>query len=170
MQVMVRRAREDIGEGRNADYQIGEADLQGEEERHQEEDEQEKQRRQDDEPAPRIARPLEDGRVNDRPLPPCRQDKLSAVSTQRESAAPAAAAPPGGGRSRRSRQRQRLIDACIAALHLYGPSRTTVEKVVALAGLSPGIVRFYFDSKDAMLVASLAYLAAEFQEHVLNPV
>lgn len=68
------------------------------------------------------------------------------------------------------RQRQRLIDACISALHIYGPSRTTVEKVVAIAGLSPGIVRFYFDSKAAMLVASLAHLAAEFEESVLQPV
>jgi len=77
----------------------------------------------------------------------------------------------GGGGSRiRQRQRQRLIDACISALHIYGPSRTTVEKVVALADLSPGIVRFYFDSKAAMLVASLEYLAAEFGERVLVPV
>ncbi len=68
------------------------------------------------------------------------------------------------------RKRQRLIDACISALHLYGPSRTTVEKVVAIAKLSPGIVRFYFDSKDAMLVASLSYLAAEFEERVLGEV
>jgi TetR/AcrR family transcriptional repressor of bet genes len=68
------------------------------------------------------------------------------------------------------RQRQRLIDACISALHLYGPSRTTVEKVVAIADLSPGIVRFYFDSKDAMLVASLAHLAAEFDQRVREPV
>ena len=45
-----------------------------------------------------------------------------------------------------------------------------MEKVVALADLSPGIVRFYFDSKDAMLVASLAYLAAEFEERVMVPV
>src|ERR1700730_10468486 len=36
--------------------------------------------------------------------------------------------------------------------------------------MSPGIVRFYFDSKDAMLVASLAYLAAEFEERVMAPV
>ncbi|HEX6509179.1 MAG TPA: TetR family transcriptional regulator C-terminal domain-containing protein, partial [Chloroflexota bacterium] len=64
----------------------------------------------------------------------------------------------------------RLIEACISALHIHGPSRTTVEKVVALADLSPGIVRFYFDSKDAMLVASLAYLAAEFEERVMAPV
>ena len=71
--------------------------------------------------------------------------------------------PPSRPRARgsriRQRQRQRLIDACISALHIYGPSRTTVEKVVALADLSPGIVRFYFDSKAAMLVASLEYLA-----------
>lgn len=45
-----------------------------------------------------------------------------------------------------------------------------MEKVVAIADLSPGIVRFYFDSKDAMLVASLGYLAAEFEERVLVPV
>jgi phenylpropionate dioxygenase-like ring-hydroxylating dioxygenase large terminal subunit len=68
------------------------------------------------------------------------------------------------------RQRQRLIDACISALHIYGPSRTTVERVVALADLSPGIVRFYFDSKAAMLVASLEFLAAEFEQRVQVPV
>jgi TetR/AcrR family transcriptional repressor of bet genes len=73
-------------------------------------------------------------------------------------------------RAGRSRQRQRLIDACISALHLYGPSRTTVEKVVAIAKMSPGIVRFYFDSKAAMLVASLQFLAAEFEERLLIPV
>jgi TetR/AcrR family transcriptional repressor of bet genes len=78
--------------------------------------------------------------------------------------------PQGGGSRIRQRQRQRLIDACISALHIYGPSNTTVEKVVALADLSPGIVRFYFDSKAAMLVASLEHLAAEFGERVLVPV
>ena len=69
-----------------------------------------------------------------------------------------------------NRQRQRLIDACISALHIYGPSRTTVEKVVAIAKLSPGIVRFYFASKAAMLVASLQFLATEFEDQVLAPV
>jgi AcrR family transcriptional regulator/nitrite reductase/ring-hydroxylating ferredoxin subunit len=82
----------------------------------------------------------------------------------------AARAADGPARASRSRQRQRLIDACISALHIHGPSRTTVEKVVAIANLSPGIVRFYFDSKAAMLVASLQYLAAEFEDRVLLPV
>jgi len=91
------------------------------------------------------------------------------VAAPRDSAETAVAAPGGGSRIRQ-RQRQRLIDACISALHIYGPSRTTVEKVVALADLSPGIVRFYFDSKAAMLVASLDHLAREFEERVLAPV
>jgi TetR/AcrR family transcriptional regulator, transcriptional repressor of bet genes len=73
-------------------------------------------------------------------------------------------------RNAHGRQRQRLIDACISALHIYGPSRTTVEKVVAIAKMSPGIVRFYFASKAAMLVASLQFLAAEFEEQLLMPV
>lgn len=68
------------------------------------------------------------------------------------------------------RQRQRLIDACITALHLYGPTGTTVARVVAIAELSPGIVRFYFRSKAAMLVASLQFLATEFEERVVIPV
>jgi TetR/AcrR family transcriptional regulator, transcriptional repressor of bet genes len=73
-------------------------------------------------------------------------------------------------RNPRSEQRQRLIDACISALHIYGPSRTTVEKVTAIAKMSPGIVRFYFASKASMLVASLQFLAAEFEEQVMVPV
>jgi TetR/AcrR family transcriptional repressor of bet genes len=78
--------------------------------------------------------------------------------------------PAPRARQSHGRQRQRLIEACISALHIYGPSRTTVEKVVAIAKMSPGIVRFYFDSKAAMLVASLQFLAAEFEERVLVPV
>jgi len=95
---------------------------------------------------------------------------VSSVSSQQADSASPPAATDGGGSRIRQRQRQRLIDACISALHIYGPSRTTVEKVVALADLSPGIVRFYFDSKAAMLVASLEYLATEFGERVLVPV
>lgn len=41
---------------------------------------------------------------------------------------------------------------------------------MAIAKMSPGIVRFYFDSKAAMLVASLQFLSAEFEEQVLLPV
>jgi TetR/AcrR family transcriptional regulator, transcriptional repressor of bet genes len=79
-------------------------------------------------------------------------------------------APEAGRRPGRLRARQLLIDACISALHIYGPSRTTVSRVVGFAGLSPGIVRFYFNSKAAMMVAALEYLADEFEARVLRPV
>ncbi len=36
--------------------------------------------------------------------------------------------------------------------------------------MSPGIVRFYFDSKAAMMVASLQFLSAEFEERRAVPV
>jgi AcrR family transcriptional regulator/nitrite reductase/ring-hydroxylating ferredoxin subunit len=88
------------------------------------------------------------------------------MTSPRRRRSPAPARP----RASRARQRQRLIDACISALHVHGPSKTTVEKVVAIARMSPGIVRFYFDSKDAMLVASLEFLAAEFEERLLVPI
>jgi len=81
-----------------------------------------------------------------------------------------ARAAPAPEKALRIRQRQRLIDACISALHQYGPSSTTIEKVVAIADMSPGIVNFYFDTKAAMLVAALEYLAVEFEREVLVPV
>ncbi len=70
----------------------------------------------------------------------------------------------------RQRQRLRLIEACISALHQYGPSRTTIDKVVTIADMSPGIVNFYFDTKAALLVAALEHLAIEFEAAVLAPV
>ena len=78
--------------------------------------------------------------------------------------------PAPGERVLRTRQRLRLIEACITALHLHGPSRTTVDKVVAIADMSPGIVNFYFETKAALLVAALEHLAVEFEEAVLVPV
>ncbi len=84
--------------------------------------------------------------------------------------APSIAGAASADAARRVRARQRLIEACISALHIYGPSRTTVSRVVAIAGLSPGIVRFYFNSKAALLVAALEYLASEFEQRVLKPV
>jgi TetR/AcrR family transcriptional repressor of bet genes len=69
----------------------------------------------------------------------------------------------------RARQRLKLIDACITALHQFGPSRTTIDKVVSIADMSPGIVNFYFETKAALLVAALEHLAVEFETSVLEP-
>jgi TetR/AcrR family transcriptional repressor of bet genes len=88
------------------------------------------------------------------------------MSKQAKTALPA---PRPGEKLSRLRQRQKLIDACISALHQHGPSRTTIDKVVAIADMSPGIVNFYFETKAALLVAALEYLAVEFEERVLAP-
>ncbi len=74
-----------------------------------------------------------------------------------------------GEKLSRVRQRQKLVDACISALYQHGPSRTTIDKVVAIADMSPGIVNFYFETKAALLVAALEFLADEFEERVLAP-
>jgi TetR/AcrR family transcriptional regulator, transcriptional repressor of bet genes len=81
-----------------------------------------------------------------------------------------ARAAPVPEKALRTRQRQKLIDACISALHIHGPSSTTIEKVVTIADMSPGIVNFYFETKAAMLVAALEQLAVEFECEVLMPV
>jgi TetR/AcrR family transcriptional repressor of bet genes len=84
-------------------------------------------------------------------------------------AEPAAVTAKPGEKLSRLRQRQKLIDACISALHQHGPSRTTIDKVVQIADMSPGIVNFYFETKAALLVAALEYLAVEFEERLLTP-
>ncbi len=79
------------------------------------------------------------------------------------------AGPKAAEKLSRIRQRQRLVEACISALYQHGPSRTTIDKVVAIADMSPGIVNFYFDTKAALLVAALEYLAEEFEDRLLAP-
>jgi len=95
---------------------------------------------------------------------------MSAASRRVRRRAGSARSVPAKPGPSRDRQRQRLIEACISALHVHGPSNTTVERVTAIARMSPGIVRFYFESKAAMLLASLKFLAEEFEQQLLIPV
>lgn len=61
------------------------------------------------------------------------------------------------------RRRRELVEAAITCICAHGLSGTTVAKVSQAAGLSPGIVNFYFQSKDALLLATLRYVAEEFE-------
>jgi TetR/AcrR family transcriptional repressor of bet genes len=63
----------------------------------------------------------------------------------------------------RSARRQQLIDAAISSIAENGLARTTVSHVATAAGLSQGIVNFYFESKQALLLATLKYVESEFQ-------
>jgi transcriptional repressor BetI len=60
-----------------------------------------------------------------------------------------------------ARQRQ-LIDATISAIGTHGYGNTTLSHVAAAAGMSPGIVNFYFKSKEQLLAATLEQIAEEY--------
>jgi phenylpropionate dioxygenase-like ring-hydroxylating dioxygenase large terminal subunit/AcrR family transcriptional regulator len=64
---------------------------------------------------------------------------------------------------RDARRRRELIEATITSIARHGLSRTTVAKVAKIAGLSTGIVNFYFHSKQALLLATLEHVDREFE-------
>lgn len=65
-------------------------------------------------------------------------------------------APKGAAR------RRQLIDATITAIGRRGYANTTLTHVAGEAGLSPGIVNFYFKSKEQLLQATLEQLGDEY--------
>lgn len=66
----------------------------------------------------------------------------------------------------RTYRRRQLIEATIATIAEHGLSKVTLAKVASCAKLSPGIVNFYFTSKEQLLLETLKELAVEFDEHV----
>lgn len=56
-----------------------------------------------------------------------------------------------------------LIEATIATIGRRGYAATTLSLVASAAGMSPGIVNFYFKSKEQLLVATLEYIAGEYE-------
>lgn len=55
-----------------------------------------------------------------------------------------------------------LVEATIASIHRYGLCDTSVATITEIAGLSRGMVRHCFASKNAMLVAAYGKLRAEW--------
>ena len=68
-----------------------------------------------------------------------------------------------GKEPRDARRRRELIEATITSIARHGLSRTTVAKVAKIAGLSTGIVNFYFHSKQALLLATLEHVDRAFE-------
>ncbi|MER8828644.1 transcriptional regulator BetI [Mesorhizobium sp. M0938] len=74
--------------------------------------------------------------------------------------------PEKRGRKASKEVRQlQLIEATIDSLAKRGYSETTMADVADGAGLSRGIVNFHFESKEKLLVATLAYMADEYAAH-----
>ncbi len=68
----------------------------------------------------------------------------------------------GGNRvAAREARRQQLINATIDSISKRGFSGTTLATVTKTAKLSHGVVNFYFESKEALYVETLGYLAEE---------
>jgi TetR/AcrR family transcriptional repressor of bet genes len=59
-------------------------------------------------------------------------------------------------------RRKQLIDATIRAIGRVGYASATLTHVANEAGLSPGIVNFYFKSKEQLLIATLEQIAEEY--------
>ncbi|MEE8533617.1 MAG: SRPBCC family protein [Alphaproteobacteria bacterium] len=64
--------------------------------------------------------------------------------------------------SRKDVRRRQLIEATVAEIARRGFARTTLAHVASKAGLSSGIVNFYFTDKDTLLLATLESLADEY--------
>ncbi|KAA3622835.1 MAG: TetR family transcriptional regulator, partial [Proteobacteria bacterium] len=66
----------------------------------------------------------------------------------------------------RQDRRAQLVEATMEAIRQFGISRVTVAKVASLAGLSPGIVNFYFQSKEQLLLDTLRTIAFDYEQAV----
>ncbi len=64
--------------------------------------------------------------------------------------------------AKEARQRQ-LIDATVTSIGRRGYAGTTLTHVAGAAGLSAGIVNFYFKSKEQLLLATLEQIAEEYE-------
>lgn len=70
-----------------------------------------------------------------------------------------------GGKPQFERRRA-LIDATMTAIAERGFSNLTLAHIAGIAGLSAGIVNFYFSTKEALLLETLKCVAEEFESAV----
>lgn len=63
-------------------------------------------------------------------------------------------------------RRRLLIDATITAISEFGLFKLTLAKIAKIAGLTAGSVNFHFDSKESLLLDTLAFLTQELQDSI----
>jgi transcriptional repressor BetI len=77
----------------------------------------------------------------------------------------------GDGRARRAvtedARRRQLMDATIDAIAELGFPSATLSAIAARAGVSTGLVAFYFGDKDGLLEATLRHLAGQLRQSVV---
>lgn len=63
-------------------------------------------------------------------------------------------------------RREQLIEATMKTIARHGYARTTMAHVAKAAGLSQGIVNFYFKTKETLLYETFSHLAEEYESLV----
>jgi AcrR family transcriptional regulator len=63
-------------------------------------------------------------------------------------------------------RRTQLLNAAIRAIRVYGLQNLTLEKITNIAAVTPAVVSFHFDNKQAFLTETLRHLAWEFDSHL----
>lgn len=65
----------------------------------------------------------------------------------------------------RQARREQLIEAAFDAIACHGITGATMARITALAGMSVGIVNFYFRNKQTLFEETLRHLAQEHRDH-----
>ncbi len=65
-----------------------------------------------------------------------------------------------------SERRRSLIEAALDCLSRLGPYGASVREICDRAGVSPGLLRHYFDGKDALIIEAYRTLAREYHENL----
>ena len=65
-------------------------------------------------------------------------------------------------------RRRQLIDATIEAIAAVGFQATTLAEIAGRAGVSPGLVAFYFRDKNGLLEATLRHLAMQLSTSLIE--
>ncbi|RED52290.1 TetR family transcriptional regulator C-terminal domain-containing protein [Aestuariispira insulae] len=63
-------------------------------------------------------------------------------------------------------RREALINATIRCLARLGPRATSVREICAEAGVSPGLLRHYFEGKDDLVAQAYLHLTSKLNERV----
>ena len=87
---------------------------------------------------------------------------------QLEKAQAAQAAVQGAAQHAGAARRGQLIAAAVAAISEHGLSNVTLAKVAAGAGLTAASVNFHFNSKEALLLATLRQLGEDFDAAIAS--
>lgn len=97
---------------------------------------------------------------------------MSAAITRLPTRTDAAAEGQGHGRGRRHEaedvRRRQLIEATVEAIAEVGFHATTILEIAGRAGVSAGLVAFYFRDKNGLLEATLRWLAVQLSTSLVQ--